>query len=134
MEFRNYAAGDLVELIKDATLRLIVSDKHIDSKFAWTLYDKRIIACGGFIPMWPGVFEAWLCVDTYDDFLSYKICLIKKFRKEIDNLDYHRLQAAVDICTVNHHKFMNLLGFHCEGIMQKYGVDKQDHLMYAKVK
>ena len=134
MEFRNYAAGDLVELIKDETLRLIVSDKHIDPKFAWTLYDKRIIACGGFIQLWPGVFEAWLCVDNYQDFLSYKISLIKKFRKEISELNYHRLQAAVDIGTINHQKFMNLLGFYCEGVMQKYGVDKQDHLMYAKVK
>ena len=133
MEFREYQAGDLHSLIVEDDLRAILTDKHIGAN-AWSLYDNKILACGGFVNLWPGVFEAWLYVHDYDTFLKYKLCLIKKFRFEIDNLQYHRLQAVVDVRSKNHQKFMNLLGFKSEGILQQYGMDKTDHIMYAKVR
>lgn len=134
MEFRNYQDGDLFTLVADTNLRAIVSEHPVDGRSSWTLVDNKIIGCGGFILMWPGVYEAWLYVDTYDNFIKYKICLIKKFRCEIENLVYHRLQATVDARTHNHAKFMNLLGFQPEATLQKYGYDGSDYIMYARLR
>lgn len=134
MEFRRYQLGDLASIVEDEELKTIVTDRHIGSDLAWSLFDNKLLACGGFVNMWPGVYEAWLYVDTYDTFIKYKICLIKKFRHEIDNLQYHRLQAVVDVRTKSHQKFMSLLGFKPEGTMEQYGIDKTDHIMYAKVR
>lgn len=132
MEFRTYTPGDLANLIADDGLRAIVSDQYVDPRLSWTLFDRKVIACGGFATMWPGVYEAWVHVSSYSIFVSYKVCLIKKIRQEIDRLNYHRLQAAVDINTPNHAKFMKLLGFNAEGNLTKYGLNQQDYIMYAR--
>lgn len=134
MEFRQYQRGDLPSLISDEGIKLIATDKHVDDKLSWTLYDKQIVACGGFAIMWTGVYEAWLHVDSYLTFLHYKICLIKKFRSEIDKLNFHRLQAVVDVAAINHERFMHLLGFEEEGILKQYDWKKHDHIMYARLK
>lgn len=134
MEFRQYQTGDLEYLVKDEGLKLIVTDKHVDYNLSWTLVDEKILASGGFAKMWPGVYEAWLYVTAYPIFLRYRLCLIKKIRAEIVKLDFYRLQAAVDVYTKNHSKFMRLLGFHPEGIMERFGLNRHDHVMYARLK
>lgn len=134
MEFRKYQPGDLPVLIHDEGIKLIANDRYVDAELSWTLYDRQIVACGGFTNLWPGVYEAWLHVDSYLSFLHYKICLIKKLRTEINKLDFHRLQAVVDAATINHQRFMNLLGFKIEGILEQYDWKKHDHIMYARLK
>jgi hypothetical protein len=134
MEFKQYQMGDLPTLVQHKELKLLAGDTHVNPDLAWSLFDNSLLACGGFLAMWPGVYEAWLFVDTHNTFVSYKVCLIKKFRNEIAKLNFHRLQATVDEHVYNHHKFMKLLGFSAEGLLRQYGPEKNDYIMYSQVK
>jgi len=137
MEFKRYQKGDLSKILNISELKAFqfVPEDSIDPNLSWSFYDDNaLVACGGFVQLWFGVYEAWVHVLDYDTFLSYKICLIKKFRREISQLDYHRLQATVNEKTINYQKFMHLLGFTVEGTLKFYGPTKDNHIMFARVR
>lgn len=51
----------------------------------------------------------------------------------LDAYNYHRIQMTVRCDFVAGQKWAESLGFKAEGIMYKYGADKSDYIMYAKV-
>jgi hypothetical protein len=111
-----------------------MAEDRIAIEYTWTLCNGEIIACGGFVPLWTGVFECWIQFKDYRTFLSHTIWLVRAFRKELEKLQFHRLQATIDLKTRNYHKFMKLLGFNCEGLLRKYSPFGEDYVMYSRIK
>lgn len=130
MEFREYYSGDLRCIFENGSIDTIVYNK-----LTWTLcHNEKVLACGGFVKIWNGVYEVWIYTKDYETFLHNKIKIIKKFYHELNKLSWHRIHAPVSFDTRNHKKLMELLGFSPEGLLRKYGPDKKDHIIYSMVK
>lgn len=104
---------------------------------AYTLLDENYKVVGIIMgtPQYDGVLEA--CALFSEDIHKNKV----EFHKAcmnicaifLDAYQYHRIQMTVRCDFVAGQKWAESLGFKAEGIMQKYGADKSDYIMYAKV-
>lgn len=101
-----------------------------------TLLDDGLpIGSFGVVPYWPGVGELWALISDNlrnRPFLLHKtaINLIEQTRKEEK---YHRFQAIVLKDFEDGKRWMRHLKFKCEGLMPKYGENKQDYYRFARV-
>ena len=90
------------------------------------------IGCFGLFVMWPGVGECWFL--SSPEINRYPITLVKAFKTLTDQViqkGFHRVQILVHNKPYLH-KWAKALGFHFEGILAKYGIDKKDNAIYAK--
>ena len=100
------------------------------------LINDEIIGAGGLIILWPGVAEAWLLTGNLTNkfSLSFHKTITKGLRLLIDSMGLHRVQAVVyqynDIAI----KWIERLGFVCEGLMEGYGPDQSNFWRYALIK
>ena len=98
--------------------------------------NKSVEALGGLFPWWDGVGEVWMI--PADDIQISSIMFIKAMGRLIDNLirdnNLWRIQATAEVGEEHHCRLLRVLGFEKEGLMRKFGPDKEDHFRYAKVK
>lgn len=95
--------------------------------------DGRIVACGGFLLMWPGRIYAWslLSHDVGPREMLKLHCVVRKIlasRKE------HRIEAACDSNFKNAHRWLRALGFQREAKMRCYTPDGRDCDLYARIR
>jgi hypothetical protein len=124
---------------KETLFALNVKEELINPTLSYSMYgdDSKVYGCAGFHEMWPGVCEAWLHAKEYKHFHSNMFMIIWYIRGAIKVLHvsgFYRIQAAIKADELKSRKLVEVLGFKYEGLMKKYGPDKSDFIMYAKVK
>lgn len=95
-------------------------------------HDGEILAIALCAPLWEGRAEATMLISK-DAGKHFKF-IHKRIVEIMDNLDYRRYEATVDIGFKEGHRWMKLLGFEIEGYMRKYRPDGADMVLYARVK
>ena len=93
--------------------------------------DGRIIGCGGvaFAGFGMGTLWAFLAADAGSHFVR----LHRVARRVIEIPRLRRIEATTEACFTQGCRWLELLGFHSEGVMRKYGPDGSDHVRYARV-
>jgi len=109
---------------------LAVHSGHMDAETI--IYDGRVIACMGFLEIIPGVVEVWLIPSIYVKTIPKLFLKTVKSRLEVlaSTLGFHRMQTVGPEGEFNE-KWMQWIGFKCEGRMEYYH-DKKDYLMWAR--
>jgi hypothetical protein len=104
---------------------------------AFTVVDpeERIVFCGGLHIMWKGTAILWsvfsLLAGKYPNTLRVARCLLDYYQNE---RGFTRIQCDVDPGWSVAVRFVECLGFQCEGLMRCYGPNGYDRLLYARVK
>lgn len=92
------------------------------------------IACAGFIPLWPNTAELWARVSP--EAKPYKIEFNQIALNFISDtaraFRFHRLQVTVDEQFMVARRWVEFLGFHREGLLEKYFNDRH-YVMYARI-
>ena len=109
--------------------------------YSWTGVDTEtgnIIGCGGIIPLWTGVGEAWVATDL--DPIRQKslgrrgLYILKKQIVDTEKTYFfHRIQAAVEVNFEVGIRLAFALGFQYEGLMRRYGVDGKDYHRFSRI-
>jgi hypothetical protein len=94
----------------------------------------RPVACFGAVRIWTGVEEMWCLMEErvrkYPKTLTRAAILYSDYRVSSQNL--HRLQITVRCEDARAVSWANLIGFHVEALMNKYGPDKADFFMMSR--
>lgn len=133
--FRPYQSGDIYHVVNVADRKIIVED-HLVLEYSWSmLINNSLAACGGFVKLWPQVYELWY--NPPEILKKYPIAICKKALETIeefflqDNVSRIQTQLPCDLEGRDH--LMRMLGFDYEGTLHKFIYDK-DYDIYAKVK
>jgi len=120
---------------KESYLQFAPQMEIDDLSFSAFDKDKNIIGSGGFVPIWEGVYEAWLIGS--DRLENHVFAVVKTCKAKINTLICEkkatRIQAAVSAQWVEANRFARFLGFQNEGLMRKYGPDKEDYNRYSLI-
>jgi len=97
-------------------------------------HDDLIVMCGGIAcGAWKGLGEIWLIPSKFVN--KWPLGVFKTAKAYIDDvidkLDLYRVQATIAEPEV---KWIEQLGFTREGLMRKFGPNKEDKYLYARVK
>jgi hypothetical protein len=97
---------------------------------AWA--DGRVIVCGGVVPFapWHGTLWAILAQEAGRHMLEVH----RAVGRFLDAQRYRRLEASVPQNFPAACRWLELLHFHPEGVLEAYGEDGQDHLRYARIR
>lgn len=97
--------------------------------------DGKIIACGGVDVVWQGVGEAWTILSRHIE--QHKLSLHRTTRCFLDNLIHmrrlHRVQAHVLKADERAVRWINALGFHAEAVLESFGPNREDYILYARL-
>lgn len=95
--------------------------------------DGRVVACCGVVRMWEGRGELWglIAADIGQEGMRRMHYAAKAWLR---NTAWRRLEAHCDAEHVQAHRWLELLGFTCEGPLAKYTPDGRDCLRYARVR
>lgn len=94
--------------------------------------DGRVVACCGVVRMWEGRGELWgLIADDIGPEGMRKLHYAA--RAWLRNATWRRLEAHCDAGFLQAQRWLELLGFACEGPLAKYTPDGRDCLRYARV-
>ena len=97
--------------------------------------DWLLIVIAGVGIIWEGVGVAWSLPSIYVD--DYKVGFLKAIKSCLDKIiesnNLHRVQCYVHKDYVISQKYVEHLGFEREGLLRKYGSDKADYYIYARL-
>ena len=95
----------------------------------------EIIACGGILPLWKGVGEAWVVsselVSLYP--ITFAKVIWRKLKSIIEELELERVQTTVDVEHKVSQKWLERMNFENEGLMRKF-LGGRDYYRYAWIK
>ena len=99
------------------------------------LKDGIPMIAGGFVPLWPGVFEGWLLRDERVSpyWVSLGRCSKLIFSGLSSVMELHRVQFHVHSLDTRAIKYAKFLMFQEEGTLTNYGADKADYLMMRRL-
>lgn len=93
----------------------------------------KVVFCGGVSMYWPGRGEAWAFFDS--TCRKNFVPVFRIVREWIHNCPVRRLEAAVDVGSVEAHRWVQLLGFVLEApFLKSFRPDGGDVSLYARVK
>lgn len=99
------------------------------------LIDEEILACGGIIPFWKGVGEAWVVTSHF--VCEYPLFFAKTIWRKLNGLiilmNLERIQTVVDAENIVSRKWVERMGFVNEGPMRKY-IGGRTYIRYAWIK
>jgi len=111
--------------------------KYADAGPAFSLFTEKwlLIAIFGLGIIWEGVGLGWVLPSIYvDDYkLSFHRFIKAYLRLMIEANHLHRVQCYVHVDYAVSQKWVERLGFHVEGLLEKFGQDKSDYFLYARV-
>ena len=97
--------------------------------------DGLLIVIAGVGIIWDGVGVAWTLPSVYAD--DYKVGFYKAIKSHLDKIieanNLHRVQCFVHKDYVISQKWVEHMGFEREGLLRKYGSDKADYYIYARL-
>ncbi len=98
------------------------------------MWDGRIIGFTGFMNLWPGVVEVWLIPTKYVG--DKPLLLVRTLKKYIEGIaedqKLWRIQT-IAIADPVHARFLECLGFQCEGTARSYVKKGQDHKYWSRI-
>jgi RimJ/RimL family protein N-acetyltransferase len=103
---------------------------------AWTgLIDGRPVGCAGFAVHFGGRAECWCFLS--DDiprraWVSLHRAVASRVR-QLQVLGVHRVEASTAVGWLPGRRWLEMLGFECEGVMRAYGPDRRDFFRFARV-
>ena len=99
------------------------------------LADDDVVACGGILPLWNRVGEAW--VVTSPLVVNYPVLFAKTVYRKllaiIEMLNLERVQTTVDVGHEVSLNWVEWMGFEQEGLMKKY-IGGRDFYRYALIR
>jgi len=103
---------------------------------AYTLFcADGVIAVAGVAPILPGVGGAWMATSELVN--QYPKAFFRATRDFLAAIEadwrLHRIQTTVEVGQTTQERWVSHLGFTSEGIMRRFGADRSDHRMYARL-
>ena len=99
----------------------------------WTAeHDGAILGIGGVEPQWENRATAFALLS--DDSGPHFPAIHSAVVEFLDNAQYRRIEATVDVGFKQGHRWIKMLGFELEGYMSSYRPDGADMLLYARIK
>jgi hypothetical protein len=99
------------------------------------MVDGLVLMCFGAVEIFPGVAEAWLLPDNR--ITAYKVLMGRNSRMFFDQLGtamkLRRCQMSVDVSFTSAIRYSEWCKFEIEGVMRKFGINGNDHVMMARV-
>ena len=131
LEARDYELNDVMKL--DNFYERMNMVETVGTNFSLYIKDE-LISCGGFIPIWQGVFELWQMPSKK---VKYHIYTYSKILKKIVNdiaskHKCHRMQT-VSYNDKLHVKWMSFLEFKEEGFLRQYSHMKKDYIQWGRL-
>jgi hypothetical protein len=104
-----------------------------DAGMAWVIeINGEVVTIAGILPQCENRALVWSFISKFAGKNFRKIHqAVKRF---IDQVDYRRLEAAIDVDFSEGKRWIEMLGFEYEGYMRAYRPDGADMLLYARVK
>lgn len=137
-----FKVDHLLSLDEKTRLRLGLVPEWVEKAYAYEksgpcytgFVDGEVIACAGVHLLWPGCGEAWAVVTpkVYDNPLFFHRAVKNLLQHIINKHKLYRVQATVLDGFARGMKWLEVLGFECEGLMRKY-LNDEDHWRYARV-
>ena len=136
-----YKPEHLEELLlqpSQAYMRPFMSDKvyqnalQIEGMAFSAIMDGKVIACAGVLPLWENRGHAWALLN--DNIKTNFVSIHRATARFLDTCRMNRIETHVDKdfgCAL---RWMEMLGFECEGTMRKYTSDGRDAYMFARVR
>ncbi len=92
-----------------------------------------VLCIAGYVQKWEGVLEVYIVPSKHIN--KYALAFQRLVKETLDRwlIDNHRLQTA-SISNVDSDRWMESLGFKCEGILEQYTCLRQDYKQWAKVR
>jgi hypothetical protein len=94
---------------------------------------ETVLGCGGVIPRWTGCGEVWISIS--EELAARPLLLVRHTRKMIKLIrataHFNRLDMHVPSGNVRLTHWAKSLGFTFEGTMLRYGMNGEDHDLYA---
>ena len=136
LEIRPFKPEHAYKIWGDKNPLLVKFAKGFTTGQAYTAFlDNQLFACGGLVNFWPGCGEVWLLPTAMA--LKNPLVLYRTVKHWIAKFVYEnkliRLQAPVEMGKDINRRFIEHLGFHPEGVLEAYGLQGQDHIMYALI-
>jgi hypothetical protein len=101
---------------------------------AITLMDGEYpVAIIGWFQICPGVLQVWGNFSERTRRVPLSLTKTAKKLLEFALKDHHRVQISVRCDYTEGYAWASTLGFTCEAIMQKYGMDQSDYYLFARV-
>lgn len=98
---------------------------------AWV--DHRPVAVIGAQPLWPGLWQVWAW--GTEEWPRVALTLTKHAVRVLKPLMLqhggHRAQCHSHVLHTDAHRWLKFFGFTCEGLMQGYGREQEDFLLFA---
>jgi hypothetical protein len=94
-----------------------------------------ILFSGGILMLQEGFGEAWLLcsVLVYIYPLTVYRMASRLLNKTIEDCNLYRVQATPRTNWSTGYRFVESLGFQREGVLRKYGLDREDCYMYGRI-
>ncbi len=133
-----YKLQDMKEMFKsqEGIKENVEELRHHPNAHIRTISDvSGIIAVVGLSMLWAGTMEIWSV--TGNGISKHPISYVKTVRKLIDEfsvqLKIHRIQSACICGDKQLEKWFECIGFQKESVMKKFGPDRKDYFMYARI-
>lgn len=142
IEVFRYEHFERLDLRPEDVRRLALDRMTVDKMRALEVYgtggalihDGLVLGVFGYIEMWPGVFEVWAFPSIHVK--KYSMVYLRTVKQYINviikTFDPHRIQSDA-VADDLHDRWMEFLGFKCEGTKEQYFVDKTDARQWAIV-
>lgn len=105
---------------------------------AWTIYlNGAPVVVAGFIALRPGVWQDWLVSTPEAWEPGVWPGVSRRLRKIMDaalKTEAHRLQCISLRSRIQAHQWYRVLGLRQEGVLEAYGADGQDALMFSRLR
>jgi len=129
IEAREYERDNLIPYLQDCFLEAAERGLHCYTMIA----DGRVISCIGAFQMWEGVWEVWQIPSIY--VRSYTKDYCRTIRGILDTAaereQARRLQTSSPADAL-HDRWMEFIGFECEGTLKAYSRTGKDYRMWAR--
>lgn len=101
----------------------------------WTIAPAggRAVACGGLIPLRPGVAETWFLA-TPDAWVPGITELVESVKCDALLHEYHRIETYCLASRLHAQKWYTRMGLHKEATLQKFCADGQDAVLFVAIR
>ena len=110
--------------------------RHYDMGPAFTIKKRRdIVLCLGADTLWTGVGEIWALFSVFyrDNRFSLHRDVLYLIEQFLTVHKFHRLHAAIPGNDYMALRFALSMGFEMEGVLRKFDIMGQDHIMVSRV-
>lgn len=126
---------DFDQEVLDGYGRPHIQDYAVDGLSYTAICDSKVYAMFGLYPLWKGVAEAWMLpsVDLVNKKMVFHKSSLLFFPYASQKLKLHRIQVYVRSTNVQAYKWIEMMYFNREGLLERYGPDINDYYVYGRL-